>query len=159
MIEPVLSRRSRAPRAHVAPVNVVRPSITGDATTLFASPGEWRGFPLPTPSYAWRRNGVVVQSGISAAYTLTGADHGATIDVLVTATNAGGTAEALSDPFAIPSPTPGDALLFEDGAAIAFEEGQRVALESTPLPPSLTLESGAALALETGGRMLLEAAA
>ncbi|HET7045126.1 MAG TPA: hypothetical protein VFI37_09780 [Gaiellaceae bacterium] len=89
-----------------APVNGGLPSISGttrQGQTLTASHGSWSGSPSYT--YQWRRCnsagascGNVGSASTSASYTLSSADVGHTMRVLVTATNAGGSGSALSSP-------------------------------------------------------------
>lgn len=80
-----------------APTNTVAPSITGTATvgqTLTAAVGTWTG----SPSYArqWLRNGTAISGATGTTYLLIAADQGASISVRITATNAGGSAQATS---------------------------------------------------------------
>lgn len=91
--------------AAAAPTNTVLPTITGTTNTgqtLTASTGTWTG-PAPiTYSYQWQRcNPGCTNVGLNqATYDLTGADVGATIQVIVTASNIGGTTNATSNPTA-----------------------------------------------------------
>jgi hypothetical protein len=89
-----------------APVSRVAPSISGQTKVggmLTASPGSWSASPISF-SYAWSRcdaHGASCSSiaGASAkTYELTSGDGGHTLRVVVTATNAAGTATALSVP-------------------------------------------------------------
>ncbi|HVP03108.1 MAG TPA: hypothetical protein VMT10_11105 [Solirubrobacteraceae bacterium] len=91
--------------AAAAPVNTVLPSISGtakDGQTLNASNGTWTGTPTITFTYQWRRcdsagNSCADIAGATASsYPEVGADVGSTIRVVVTATNAGGSASATS---------------------------------------------------------------
>jgi hypothetical protein len=105
--------RFSAPTAVVAayvgaPVNVVAPSITGTAAqgqTLTAAPGTWVGRPTAF-AYQWQRcdatgaNCVAVDGATAATYVVGPADLGATLRVVVTATNASGAATAVSPPTA-----------------------------------------------------------
>lgn len=80
-----------------APTNTVAPSITGTATvgqTLTAAVGTWTG----SPSYArqWLRNGTAISGATGTTYLLIAADEAASISVRITATNAGGSAQATS---------------------------------------------------------------
>jgi hypothetical protein len=83
------------------PVNSTPPSISGSTTvgsTLTASSGTWSGSPSFT--YQFQRCnpgcGSVGGNTASSTYALTAADVGATIQVVVTATNGGGSAQATS---------------------------------------------------------------
>jgi hypothetical protein len=76
------------------PVNGVSPSIGGSATvggTLTADPGSWSGYPAPTFSYEWQACfGATcsdVETGANNQYSPVVADEGATIQVIVVATN------------------------------------------------------------------------
>lgn len=88
------------------PTNTVSPSVTGTAQqgrALSASVGSWT--PAPTKySYQWQRNTGSGWSNISKAtgqtYTPATADLGATLQVIVSATDAEGTASATSAPTA-----------------------------------------------------------
>jgi hypothetical protein len=80
-----------------APSNTALPSITAIAAagqTLTASAGGWSGYPTPTLNYAWfdcpddSGNGCTqVQSDSSDQYTLSTADEGSLVQVVVTASN------------------------------------------------------------------------
>lgn len=91
--------------AGTAPSNTIRPSISGVEEVgeqLFASPGTWTGSIPITYSYQWRRCNtsgsgcLVIPSSTSASYTVQATDVGTTFLVAVTATNAVGSATALS---------------------------------------------------------------
>jgi hypothetical protein len=87
-----------------APSNVSPPSILGTAApgqTLSAVTGSWTNAPLGF-AYQWQRcdsrgsSCVDISGATSSSYTVASADTGSTIRVAVTATNAGGSATALS---------------------------------------------------------------
>lgn len=83
----------------VAPANTASPTISGTAKqgeTLTASTGTWTGDPTITYAYQWQRSGTNISGATSSSYTLTSADAGHTIDVVVTASNAGGSVSATS---------------------------------------------------------------
>lgn len=87
----------------LAPVNTDLPAITGTARlgqTLAATNGSWTSALTPTYSYQWLRcaSGCAAIAGANgSSYSLTNSgDVGATIEVRVTATNAGGSASAIS---------------------------------------------------------------
>src|SRR5581483_1492315 len=90
----------------VAPSNSAVPVITGTAAVgqqLSASTGSWNGTAPLTYSYRWQRcdsSGCVDVGSNAATYTPTSADAGATIRVIVTATNSAGSASATSTPTA-----------------------------------------------------------
>jgi hypothetical protein len=101
--------------AGAAPVNTSLPTITGtvqDNSTLTASAGSWTGTAPLTYTYDWRRcdadgngcNTSVTRSrttATTAAYRVTSSDTGHRLRVVVTATNAVGTAAATSAPTAV----------------------------------------------------------
>jgi hypothetical protein len=94
--------------AAAAPTNTGLPTITGTAQagqTLTASTGSWSGDPTSF-AFQWQRcdvagNGCVAISGATAGtYVVAAADSGARLRVAVTATNATGSATAVSAPTA-----------------------------------------------------------
>jgi hypothetical protein len=94
-----------------APVNAAAPTISGAAQqdqTLSASKGSWSGSPT-SYAYAWSQcdgNGgscSPIGGATAATYTAAAADVGHTLRVTVTATNAGGSAQATSAPSAVVS--------------------------------------------------------
>jgi hypothetical protein len=109
---------SSAPAAGTPPVEVGRPTITGSARPgglLTAAPGSWRS---PTPvafGYQWRRcleGGLVcddVPGATGLTYQPTSSDTGAQLQVLVTAGNAAGFAQGVSNLSAVVGPPPGAA--------------------------------------------------
>ena len=87
-----------------APVNVVPPAISGTAAqgqTLTASPGTWVGRATGF-AYQWQRcdatgvNCAAIDDATAATYVVAPADAGTTLRVAVTATNAAGSASAVS---------------------------------------------------------------
>ena len=94
--------------------NTARPSIAGDPRVdqvLTASPGTWTGQGPISHGYQWQRCNAqgeacqAIAAATEATYRVTSADIGSTLRVIVTATNPGGTASALSDPTAVvPNP-------------------------------------------------------
>jgi hypothetical protein len=95
----------------VGPVSTLAPSVTGtdtDTDTLTASSGTWSGAPAPTYSYQWQRDSgsgssyVNISGATASTYTLTDADVGYSLQVVVTASNAsytgGSPASAASAP-------------------------------------------------------------
>ena len=90
------------------------PTISGSTVqgqVLTAATGSWSGTPAPTFTYIWQRCTAGVCNAISGAtaatYTLTAADVGATINVIVTGTNNLGVDHATSaQPAAVTAPPP-----------------------------------------------------
>lgn len=73
---------------------------------LFAGVGLWTGFPTPTFTYQWQRNGVNIDGAIDDFYLLTAADVGQVIRVIVSATNSqGGPIPATSAGVTVPTGT------------------------------------------------------
>jgi hypothetical protein len=88
----------------VAPTNSVAPVISGTAVvgqTLTTTDGTWDGIPTPTYSYQWKRGATNIGTNADT-YTLVQADAGNTSNItcVVTATNAGGSANATSNQIA-----------------------------------------------------------
>lgn len=70
-----------------APVNLVAPSIQGEATVggkLTAAPGLWDTADLAF-TYQWQRDGVDIPGATRAVYPVRGADRGHSLSVVVTA--------------------------------------------------------------------------
>jgi hypothetical protein len=103
-----------------APVNSSPPTISGTAQigqTLNAGPGSWTGTQPIAFAYQWQRCdsagnlcGPIAGAPATATYTVTTADAGSTLRVVVTASNAGGTSAPASSnatavvPAAAPAP-------------------------------------------------------
>jgi Cellulase (glycosyl hydrolase family 5)/Ig domain of plant-specific actin-binding protein len=98
------------------PTNSSLPQVTGTAqagSTLTTSTGSWTGSPT-SYGYQWQRCSstggtcAAVSGATSSSYALTSADVGSTMRALVSATNAGGTATALSaqTPLVASAPAP-----------------------------------------------------
>jgi len=88
------------------PVGVVAPSISGTAqvgATLTASAGTWSGQQPITETYAWQRcdatgaNCLAISGATNATYVPASGDAGATLRVVVSATNTLGSVSASSD--------------------------------------------------------------
>lgn len=84
-----------------APVNRVAPSIGGEGT-LACAPGTWSG--EPAFAFGWTRDGAPLAGASQATYTPVDDDRGHALRCVVTATNPGGSAAAISEPRAIPAP-------------------------------------------------------
>ena len=82
------------------PVNTVAPAISGTpqvGQTLTSTTGTWTGAATITYARQWRRNGSAISGQTGTTYVVVSGDIGAAIDVLVTATNADGSASADSN--------------------------------------------------------------
>lgn len=83
--------------ASVAPANLTLPAISGLATVgslMTAYEGTWTQG--ATYTYQWRKAGVNIGGAVNKTYTPVAGDIGSGIDVVVTATNAAGSASATS---------------------------------------------------------------
>jgi len=83
------------------PVNVVPPSITGNAVigaTLTCAPGQWTGNPNPTGAYQWKLDNVDVAGATTPQYVTTAAGS---VTCAVTGTNSQGSATAVSNAIVI----------------------------------------------------------
>lgn len=107
--QPATSTQTSVVTAVPPPSNTEPPSISGTTTVgqqLTASNGTWSGSPT-SYSYQWRRCDSAgnacsdIAGGTSNQYTLTSADGGNTIRVVVTATNASGSTSSTSSATAV----------------------------------------------------------
>jgi hypothetical protein len=98
------------PVTPTAPVNQSSPAITGTAPgTLSASAGTWSGTAPISYAYQWRRcvpGCSNIAGATGSSYTLTGADVGAHVLVVVTASNSAGSASASSSQVGPVAPAP-----------------------------------------------------
>jgi sugar lactone lactonase YvrE len=92
--------------APAPPLNTIKPAISGeiiDGSTLSASTGTWTGTPSLSYSYQWQScnssggSCTNISGATSSTYTLGHGDVGATLRVVVKATNSGGSASATSE--------------------------------------------------------------
>jgi hypothetical protein len=103
------SRIALAPRIHVSPSIV---GLAVDGAMLTATVGEWGGTPPLTFGYQWARctlGGSFCQSipgANSASFVVRSADVSGRLRVFVTASNAGGSTTAESEPTDIVAPAP-----------------------------------------------------
>jgi hypothetical protein len=110
------------------PANIAPPTVSGnaqDGQTLSASAGSWSGSPT-SYSYQWQRCDSTgagcspVAGATAASYALTGADVGATMRIVVTATNSAGPVSASSGATAVvtaaPAPPPSTQTLTFSGS-------------------------------------------
>jgi hypothetical protein len=93
--------------APAPPVNTALPAISGtaqDGHTLTATTGTWEGVTPITYAYQWQRcpsgggSCTGIEGATASSYTLAHEDVGSTIEVVVTATNPGGSTEGISSP-------------------------------------------------------------
>ena len=96
------------------PANTAPPAITGTTTSgslLTASAGSWTNSPTSF-AYRWRRCDAAggsctdIAGAQATTYTLTSAEAGSTVRVVVTATNGGGSTSATSAATAVIAPAP-----------------------------------------------------
>lgn len=96
-----------------APTNIIAPTLSGTARQgriLEATAGEWIGDPSPRLEFQWQRCNregvecVDISGAEGATYELTASDAEHKVQVVVTATNAGGSASANSSQTAIVEP-------------------------------------------------------
>jgi hypothetical protein len=129
--------------------NTAAPTISGSTVqgqVLTAATGSWTGTPAPTFTYIWQRCIAGVCSAISGAtgatYTLTSADVGATIDVIVTGTNNLGVDHATSAVTAVvtappppPPPAPAPATVSPANSALPTISGSPVVAKTLTASP------------------------
>jgi hypothetical protein len=102
----VVTGPAGAPVATVAPVVE---GVIGPGATLTATTGTWSGAPASF-AYQWRRCNATTSACVDVAdatastYTLSAADSGSVLRVLVVATNPAGSGGAISTPTAGPAP-------------------------------------------------------
>jgi hypothetical protein len=105
---PGLKKRSK-PAAGVAPAMLAAPALSGPGlvgAVLRADPGVWGGVPAPVVTPRWRRNGVDMPGATALDYVPGAADDGAELRCAVKATNASGTASAVTEAVRIAYPAP-----------------------------------------------------
>ncbi len=100
------------------PINTILPTISGaaqDGAPLAAAPGTWSGSSPIGYAYQWQRcdasgaDCADIAGATDATYTPGLADDGATVQVVVTATNAAGSASTISASTGVVSPVSGGA--------------------------------------------------
>jgi hypothetical protein len=88
----------------IAPVNTIAPVVSGTNTVgslLTTTNGTWSGSLPITYTYQWLRNGLNISGATSSTYTLVTADTSNVVSCRVTATNALGSANAVSNSLTI----------------------------------------------------------
>jgi outer membrane protein OmpA-like peptidoglycan-associated protein/sugar lactone lactonase YvrE len=97
----------------IQPTSLSAPTISGNTTlgsVLTATPGQWSYPSTAEFAYQWKRcdgsgdNCQTISGATSTTYTVTAADEGSQLEVVVTATNAGGSTAAASATVAVPVP-------------------------------------------------------
>ena len=91
------------------PISTIAPSLSGPGrvgTPMLVDTGVWSGDPAPVLSPRWRRNGVEIAGAAGVEYTPVAADEGTDLDCVVTASNASGTASAVTEAVRITWPAP-----------------------------------------------------
>ena len=82
-----------------APYNIFPPVIVGDpinGQTITYQPGTWAGYPTPTRTPQWTRNGSNIPGATNPSYTITEDDVGEIIEIDETASNSQGSDTASS---------------------------------------------------------------
>ncbi len=93
------------PGVPTAPTNTEQPAISGTAAveqTLSCSTGSWTGFPNPSFTYLWLRDGSAITGATTNSYVVQTADQGHTLSCEVTASNEAGKQAAISSGVSIP---------------------------------------------------------
>jgi hypothetical protein len=118
------------PPANSAPVNTVAPSISGTpqvGQTLTASRGTWTGYPSPTFTDQWKRDGVAISGATSLTYDQVTADLNAIMTFTPTASNGVGapvpaTSDGVGPVIAAGGGGSSSYLLQEDGTFFVLED-------------------------------------
>lgn len=100
---PTVVARYLGKQVNAVPVNTAAPAITGTAQvgqTLSGSTGTWTSKSSITYVREWLADGAVISGATAATYVPVAGDVGKTITERVTATNANGSAVAVSAPTA-----------------------------------------------------------
>jgi hypothetical protein len=132
--------------ATVAPALVTAPTLAGTGkigTALSVEPGVWSGQPAPDLALQWRRDGVAIPGAIAADYLPVAADDMAELSCAVTASNAAGSLEAVTDPLRVTQVAPVAAGSLGD---LELEQGSGAYV--VPMAPYF---SGAALSFAATG--------
>jgi hypothetical protein len=97
------------PTVESPPANVSPPAVSGSAVegnVLSAEAGSWTGTTPMQYAYRWQRNGIDIAGASGSSYTLTSADVGDRLDVVVSASNTVGSSAASSPATAIVAAAP-----------------------------------------------------
>ncbi len=87
------------------PVNTSLPVASGASVsgqTLSCSNGSWTGYPPPTFTYQWLRDGAPIGGASTSAYVVQAADQGHGLSCQVTASNSAGSESATSNTLQVP---------------------------------------------------------
>ena len=128
----------------VIPSSASPPAISGSvaiAQQLTASPGSWRGTG-PLLSYQWQRctpECTDVAGAVGATYTLAAADLGASLRVVVTASNPAGTVTTSSAPTPTVGPPSAASVLSPSGGATVPDNPTRPGNPASPRTAPATL--------------------
>jgi hypothetical protein len=93
------------PPPAVTPANTSAPATSGTPApgqTLSCSNGSWTGYPPPTFTYQWLRDGTPIGGASTDAYVVQTADQGHGLACQVTASNSAGTESATSNTLQVP---------------------------------------------------------
>ena len=102
-------RGKPGPVTGTSPAMLVAPSLFGSGvigTPMRVEPGIWSGDPVPVLSARWQRNGADVLGASASEYVPVGADDGAELCCVVAASNASGSASAVTDAVRIAQAAP-----------------------------------------------------
>ena len=89
--------------ADIPPVNTTAPIVTGTGTVgaqLLTTNGLWTNSPT-SYTYQWLRGSLQISGAVAGAYNLVAADSGTSVSCRVTANNAGGSTQAISNAIAV----------------------------------------------------------
>jgi hypothetical protein len=122
-----------------APVETTPPVLTGTAAvgqTLVCSNGAWENSPTEF-DHAWRRSGSPIPGEAASSYVIAASDAGHAIGCEVTATNATGSAAALSNTLQVPASAPVDVPVPSDPEPDEPEQGSESTSRPSPTPPQV----------------------
>jgi hypothetical protein len=94
------------PPPAVTPVNISPPVVSGTPApgqTLSCLNGSWTGYPPPTFTYQWLRDGTPIGGASTSAYVVQATDQSHGLTCQVTATNSAGSESATSNTLQVPS--------------------------------------------------------
>jgi hypothetical protein len=130
------------------PSNTVAPVISGNPlvlSTLTTTNGTWTGFPVPTFTYQWLRNGAVIGGATIITYVTQVADVGQQITCRVTGTNSAGSVNAISNvitPLLVTPPTVVYDVLYNNGNTTSYVQYTNGVGVSFTYDPQMGLNPG-----------------